>query len=51
MAFMYSRDYIGIDTEKEYLDLSIKRFEDLKKNKKWKKEMDRIKKGKQTTLS
>jgi len=48
---MYGRDFIGIDTEKEYLNLSIKRYEELKKNKRWKKEMDRIKKGKQTTLS
>jgi len=28
-AYSYGRKYIGIDTEKEYLDLSIKRFEDL----------------------
>lgn len=31
-AYFYRRKFIGIDTEKEYLDLSIKRFENLKKN-------------------
>lgn len=31
-AYLYGRSFIGIDTEKEYLDLSIKRFEELKKN-------------------
>lgn len=28
-AYMYGRRFIGVDTEKKYLDLSIKRFEDL----------------------
>ena len=32
IAYLYGRKFIGIDTEKEYLDLSIKRFEDLEKN-------------------
>jgi len=32
IAYLYNRKFIGIDTEKEYLDLSIKRFEDLEKN-------------------
>lgn len=31
-AYFYEREFIGIDTEKNYLDLSIKRFEDLRKN-------------------
>ncbi|NMX22051.1 site-specific DNA-methyltransferase [ANME-1 cluster archaeon GoMg4] len=31
-AFLYHRRFLGIDTEKEYLDLSIKRFEELRKN-------------------
>ncbi|MCX6011093.1 MAG: site-specific DNA-methyltransferase, partial [Chloroflexi bacterium] len=30
VAFFYERDFIGIDNSKEYLDLSIKRFEDIK---------------------
>ena len=30
VAYYYERDFIGIDNSKEYLDLSIKRFEDLK---------------------
>ena len=29
-ASFYGRDFIGIDTEKKYLDLSVKRFEDMK---------------------
>ena len=29
VAYSYRRKFIGIDTEKDYLDLSIKRFEDL----------------------
>lgn len=29
-ASMYDREFIGIDTEKKYLDLSIKRFKDVK---------------------
>jgi len=31
-AYLLGRRFIGIDTEKKYLDLSIKRFEELKKN-------------------
>lgn len=31
-AYLYGREFIGIDNEKEYLDLSIKRFEELEKN-------------------
>lgn len=31
-AYLYGRKFIGIDTETEYLDLSIKRFEDLEKD-------------------
>ena len=31
-ANMYGRNFIGIDTKKEYLDVSIKRFEELEKN-------------------
>lgn len=31
-AYMYGRSFIGIDTEKQYLNLSIKRFEELEKN-------------------
>lgn len=31
-AYLYGRKYIGIDTEKEYLDVSIKRFKQLKNN-------------------
>ncbi len=31
-AYLYGRKFIGIDTEKKYLDLSIKRFEYLLKN-------------------
>ena len=29
-AYLYCRKFIGVDKEKKYLDLSIKRFEDLK---------------------
>jgi len=36
-AYLYKRNFIGIDTEKKYLDLSIKRFEELDKNIKNKK--------------
>lgn len=32
VSVFYERKFIGIDLEKEYLDLSIKRFEELKKN-------------------
>ena len=31
-AYLFGRKFIGIDSEKEYLDLSIKRFEDLVEN-------------------
>jgi len=31
-AYLYGRNFIGIDSEKQYLDLSIKRFEELDKN-------------------
>ncbi len=31
VAYFYGRDFIGIDTSKEYLDLSIKRFEEMKR--------------------
>jgi DNA modification methylase len=29
---MFGRKFIGIDLEKKYLDLSIKRFEDTREN-------------------
>jgi len=32
-AYLYGRKFIGMDTEKEYLDLSVKRFKQLKRNK------------------
>lgn len=31
-AYLYGRKFIGIDTEKKYLDVSIKRFEELDRN-------------------
>jgi site-specific DNA-methyltransferase (adenine-specific) len=31
-AYLFGRNFIGIDNEKKYLDLSIKRFEELDKN-------------------
>ncbi len=31
-AYLYGRHFIGIDTEKNFLDLSIKRFEELDHN-------------------
>jgi len=31
-AYLFGRKFIGIDTEKKYLDLSIKRFEELERN-------------------
>lgn len=31
-SYLYGRDFMGIDTEKQYLDLSIKRFEELDRN-------------------
>ena len=33
-AFLNDRKFVGIDSEKKYLDLSIQRFEDLQKNQK-----------------
>jgi len=33
-AYEHGRHFIGIDTEKEYLDLSVKRFEEMKRNQK-----------------
>ena len=33
-AYLHGRKFIGIDTEKEYLDLSIQRFEELDKKRK-----------------
>jgi site-specific DNA-methyltransferase (adenine-specific) len=44
-AYMYGRQFIGIDTEPKYLDLSIKRFVDLAKQlerKKGQKKLDRF---------
>jgi len=35
-AFSNDRNFIGIDTENKYLDLSIKRFEELTQNNKLK---------------
>jgi len=32
VAYLHNRKFIGIDIEKQYLDLSIKRFEELDKN-------------------
>lgn len=32
VAYKYGRNFVGIDTEKQYLDLSIKRFRDLARN-------------------
>jgi len=31
-AYLYGRTFVGIDNEKKYLDLSIKRFEELERN-------------------
>jgi len=39
MALRLGRKFVGIDTEQEYLDLSIKRFEDLPEFKREKKEL------------
>ena len=36
-AYLYNRKYIGIELEQQYLDLSVKRFEELDKNMKAKK--------------
>lgn len=32
ISYLYGRKFIGVDNEKEYIDLSIKRFKELKKN-------------------
>ena len=32
VAYLQGRNYIGIDTEKRFLDLSIQRFEELENN-------------------
>lgn len=42
VAYYYGRKFVGIDTEKQYLDLSIKRFEELYNNLK-KKQLQLIK--------
>lgn len=47
-AFLYNRRFIGVDTEKEYLDLSINRFEDLRKdieNEKKKRKLNKVGEG------
>ena len=31
-AYLFGRNFIGIDTEQKFLDLSIKRFEELDRN-------------------
>ncbi|MFH0815432.1 MAG: site-specific DNA-methyltransferase [Methanobacteriota archaeon] len=41
-AYLYGRKFIGIDTERAYLDLSIKRFEELKSNMEKKRKQKRI---------
>jgi site-specific DNA-methyltransferase (adenine-specific) len=41
-AYLYGRKFIGIDTEKAYLDLSIKRFEELKANMERKRKQKKI---------
>lgn len=38
-AYLYGREFIGSDIQKEYLDLSIKRFEELDKNMKHKNQL------------
>lgn len=42
VAHLYGRKFIGIDLEKKYLDLSIKRFEELDKNLKHKESIKNI---------
>ena len=37
-AYLYGRKFIGIDTDKKFLDLSIQRFEELARNKKIKQQ-------------
>lgn len=41
-AYLYGRNFIGIDTEKQYLDLSVKRFEELDKNMKNKSKFQKV---------
>jgi site-specific DNA-methyltransferase (adenine-specific) len=41
-SYLYGRKFIGVDTERNYLDLSIKRFEELQKNIKNKKQINLI---------
>lgn len=41
-AYLYGRRFVGIDTEEEYLDLSIRRFEELKANVERKRKQKRI---------
>ena len=41
-AYLYGRRFIGIETEKEYLDLSIKRFEELMANMERKRKQKKI---------
>ena len=45
IAFKYGRKFIGIETETEYLDLSIKRYEDLRNNLERYTESNNIEKG------
>ena len=40
-AYSYGREFIGIDNNQDYLDLSIKRFGELKANLKKKKAIER----------
>ena len=42
-AYSYGRKFIGIDKEKEYLDLSIQRYEDLVKYLKRKEDQKSLK--------
>lgn len=41
-AYLYARKFVGIDNEKKYLDLSIKRFEDLLTNLNTKRKQQRL---------
>ncbi|MFH1288713.1 MAG: site-specific DNA-methyltransferase [bacterium] len=41
-AYLYGRNFVGIDTEKQYLDLSVKRFEELCKNTRHKSEISAL---------
>lgn len=40
IAYLLGRKFIGIDLEKKYLDISIKRFEELERNLQNKLEFD-----------